>query len=352
MTGGGTGGAIAPLLAVSAAIQRRNSAADISFLLTKNPSEWTIVHDAGFSAQSFPAGKWRRYLDLRNIADLFLVGYAFFRSLFILSQQRPDVVVSAGSYLSVPVAWAARCKGIPVLIHQQDVEKGLANRLMEKAASVVTVTFTESAAQFQTHGRVLVTGNPVRETVLHGNLEHGRQRYHLEPDLPVLLVLGGSSGAHYFSTLLEKTITQLVTFCQVIHVTGKRAPAAVLPHPRYHPVAFLAKELADVIAVADLVVTRAGLSTLSELAAIGKPVCIIPMPGTHQEANARVFGSAGAALVFSQLSLTPEHFVSSMRDLLQSAPEREKLSNMIRRFSAPDAATRIAEQILSLAKTS
>jgi len=350
MTGGGTGGTITPLLAVSEAIRLLDPTAEILFLLTKNPSESTLVRNAGFSAQRFPAGKWRRYFDLRNIRDLFVIGYAFFRSLFFLSRWRPNIVVSAGSFLSVPIAWAAKLMGIPALIHQQDLAAGLANRLMAKTAAMVTVTFAESKTQFGSHRTVHITGNPVRESVMHGDPERGRQIHHLEPNIPTLLVLGGSSGASFFSTLLEKTMNELAVFCQVVHVTGKRAPIGIAKHVRYHAVPFLSGELADTVAVADVVVTRAGLSTLSELAACEKPVCIIPMPDTHQEANAQAFASANAAVVFSQKTLKPDVFVSAIRNVLMSEEEREKLRAAIRAFAAPEAARRIATNILSLAR--
>lgn len=348
-TGGGTGGTIAPLLAVAEQLKKQDPHAEILFLTTRNPVETQLIQSAGFASRPFPAGKWRRYADIRNIRDVFVIKFAFWKALWFLRKYRPEVVVSVGSFLSVPVVWAARLLGIPSVIHQQDLRPGLANRLMAPAATRITVAFAQTESAFA-QSKVQHVGNPVRKSVFHGNAEAVRQELHLESDVPTLLVLGGSSGAAFFSTLLSESVTRLTRFCQIIHVLGRHGSILPLAHARYHAVEFFAEGLGNAYAAADLVLTRAGLSTLSELSALGKPTIVIPMPDTHQVENADMFAKHSAVVALDQISLRPEEFASTVEELLRNTAKTQSLATAMQALTKTDAAERLAEIVSSAAR--
>ncbi|MFH1171562.1 MAG: glycosyltransferase [bacterium] len=348
MTGGGTRGTLSPLLAVADEIRRRDPQTVMHFCVTNTPSEKAFVEEAGYSAEPFPAGKWRRYVDLRNVVDLAVVVLAFFRALVLLRRFHPDIIVSAGSFLSVPIAWAAAVYRLPVLIHQQDVELGFANKLMSWTASMITVTNELTLKKISQSRATRVTGNPVRSSMVTGDANRARHTLSIADALPVLLVLGGSSGARFFAELLAATYQRLVGFCQIVHVAGRSNVLQVPEHARYRRLPFLERDLADVLALADVVVTRAGFSTLSELAATAKCCVIIPMPKTHQEANARYFQDHRAAIVLDQATLAHDDFVATIHNLIQHPQQRAILGQKMHACSQPNATQRVADEVISI----
>ncbi len=346
-TGGGTGGSLTPLLAVAQEVRRRGGNFECIFWISDGEVERAFVEGSQFSWRSMPAGKWRRYFDWKNIRDLFVIGYGFLVSFVLLLQDRPAIVLSAGSFVSVPIVWAAWLLHIPVAIHQQDVRIGLANRLMAPCARLITVTFERSVRGFPRSKRVVWIGNPVREEVLHGNKDSLYVQFSLHQEKPLVLVLGGSTGAEALNTLCVQALSRLVQFCNILHVTGQRA-VPVGPTDGYVSVPFLSGALPDALAAADLVVTRAGLSTLTEVGSLGKASIVIPMPGTHQEENAEYLAGQQAALVLNQPSLTPESFADAVKRVLADHAMRETLQRNIRRTMRPDATARLLELIQPL----
>ena len=249
----------------------------------------------------------------------------------------------------MPPLVAAALGGVPVLIHQQDVAPGLANRLLVPFARRISVAFPESRRHFPRR-RTVVVGNPVRADVLTGERERAIARFGLERDVPTLLVTGGGTGALGLNERVAAAVPGLVAHCQVIHLTGRgRAVPPAQPSPRYHAYEFLVDEMKDALAVADLVVSRAGLGTLSELAALGKPMVLVPMPDSHQAANARAAARAGAARVVAQGDLTPDGLVALTRSLLADAAGRAALTAAARRLFPRDAAERLAGMLAVLA---
>lgn len=335
--GGGTVGSIAPLLAVAECIRKQSSHAEILFLVSRHPSERSLISSEGFSVQSVPSGKLRRYRDWRNVTDSFIIAWAFLRSIVTIRRYRPDVVVSAGSFVAVPVSWAAWLLRVPVVIHQQDVKRGFANRLMSPFAALITVTFAPSLHDFP-RKRTLVTGNPVRAEVFLSDAERARGQFKLSATRPLLLVLGGSSGAVFLNDLIGRVRSHLLQLCDVVHIVGSKVRQLPERQPGYHPMSFLSHGVGDLLAAATCVVARAGLSTLSELAALGKPALLIPMPGTHQEANADYAAQCGAAIRLDQRTLTNALFIAEVTKLLFDAGLRNKLSHTIRGFVRDHAA--------------
>ena len=338
LSGGGTLGPVFPLLALAEKITSAYPAAEFLWLGTKNGPERDIVKAHGIRFRDLSAGKFRRYFSWRNFRDLFLIKWGFWQALFLLAREKPAIVVSAGGFNSVPTVWAAWFLRIPCFIHQQDLQPGLANRLMAPFAREITVAFKTTLRHFQTRKTTWI-GNPVRAEIFQGDSVRALQTFHLENDLPTVLIIGGGTGATGLNDLVLKSLPALTKFCQIVHSTGPGKSTSV-KNPRYHPFDFIKQGLPDIMAAADLVVTRAGLSTLSELAVLGKPMVIIPMPDSHQEINARYFERHQSAIVAAQKKLTPAKLTNLIATLLRDQPHRALLGQHARATFPADAAKR------------
>jgi UDP-N-acetylglucosamine--N-acetylmuramyl-(pentapeptide) pyrophosphoryl-undecaprenol N-acetylglucosamine transferase len=350
LAGGGSGGSATPVVAVGEALRARERTAEFLFVGTAAGPERALAEAAGFPFAAVAAGKLRRYLDWRNLVDAGRVPLGVLQAAVIVRRFRPDVAFGAGGFASVPPLAAAALGGVPVLIHQQDVEPGLANRLLVPLARRVSVTFADSLAHFP-RGKTVLNGNPVRAGIAAGDRQRAARTFGLEPGVPTLLVTGGGTGALGLNRRVAAAVPALVEFCQVIHLTGRgRAVPPDRPSPRYHAYEFLVEEMTDALAVADLVVSRAGLGTLSELAALGKPMVLVPMPRSHQAANARAAARAGAARVVSEASLTPDTLAATVRQLLADPAGRQALAAAAQRLLPHDAADRLASTLIELAR--
>lgn len=347
-SGGATLGPVTPLLAVAEALRHRQPDVAFWWLGTTTGPEGQLVSAAGIPFQAIASGKLRRYVSWRNLIDPLFVAIGFFQSLYWLKKWRPDVVVSAGGFVAVPVSFAAWLLRIPVMIHQQDVMPGLSNRMIAPLARAITVALEESRQYFLAK-KVTVVGNPVRASILIGDANRARLTFHLQQNLPTVLILGGGTGSLTINQAVVDALPELSLFCQIIHITGhdRDVPPAT-PTDHYHPFHLLANQLADAFAVADLVVSRAGFSTLSELAALAKPAIIIPLAG-HQEANADYFARRNAVALMSDETLDGPALVAAIRQLLSNDIERQRLSSAIKTvLPTTTAAGALADVIFSL----
>jgi UDP-N-acetylglucosamine--N-acetylmuramyl-(pentapeptide) pyrophosphoryl-undecaprenol N-acetylglucosamine transferase len=345
--GGGTMGSVSPLIAVYQKIKKREPETEFLFIGTDAGPERRAVESYRVNFKSISSGKWRRYFSWANLFDPLKIIIGFFQAFFIILKYKPNVVMVAGSYVGVPVAYAANFLRVPLLIHQQDILAGLANRLMANVANKITVSFEPSLKDFY-RGKTILTGNPVREEIYSCQVASSRELLQLKSDLPVLLILGGGTGSLVINDLIQSGLSDLMQFCQIIHVTGagKRVEAEA---DNYHQFEFLTNEMQDALCASNLVVSRAGLSTLSELIILAKPTVLIPLPG-HQEFNAQYFQKNNAALVLSQSSLTKEMFVDLIKELLGNEAELENLSRNIAKMMNHDGANQVATVLLEMAK--
>src|SRR6266404_4193458 len=273
LVGGGTGDSISPLLTVAKEIKKTHSKADFLMLGSKTGPERAMAMHAQIEFMAITSGKLRRYFSWRNFLAPLLILAGFFESLTILKAYKPAVVFGTGSFVQVPVAWAAWWLKIPVLLHQQDVIPSLANKLCQLAATKITVTFEANQTSFSSNlglfyhrkapQKIIVTGNPFREELKNQSKAEGQKAFNLLPNFPTLLVLGGSTGAEYLNNLVLKALPQLSKFIQIIHITGK---GKFKPNnsQNYHAYEFT-QDMAKAYAAADIVLCRAGLSTLTEL---------------------------------------------------------------------------------------
>jgi UDP-N-acetylglucosamine--N-acetylmuramyl-(pentapeptide) pyrophosphoryl-undecaprenol N-acetylglucosamine transferase len=347
LAGGGSGGSATPVVAVGEAVRARVPDAAFLFVGTASGPERALAASAGFPFAAVEAGKLRRYLDWRNVLDAGRVPLGVLQAVAVVGRFRPDVAFGAGGFAAVPPLVAAALSRVPVVIHQQDVQPGLANRLLVPFARHVSVAFPDSLAHFP-RGRTTVNGNPVRSGITAGDRQRAAAIFGLEPGLPTLLVTGGGTGALGLNRLIAAAVPALVEACQVIHLTGRgRSVSPAVASPRYHAFEFLVDEIPDALAAADLVVSRAGLGTLSELAALGKPMVLVPMPRSHQAANARAAAAVGAARVVAEERLTPDSLASLVRQLLADEAERASLAAAAGRLLPRDAAERVASLLLA-----
>lgn len=337
LSGGGSGGPVTPLLAIAKELVADNF--NLVFVGTKTGPEKSMVEsfslpgDKKIKFLSLPAGKLRRYFSWYNFSDLLKILAAFIFSFPLLCRERPSLIISAGGFVSVPLVWAARLKNIPIIIHQQDVRPGLANKLMAPAARLITVSFEKSLRDYGP--KAVWIGNPI--VTLENEIDaikNIREKYRLVDAKPLILVTGGATGAAALNDLIIGAKSKILEFAQIIHISGKGKlpPRSVDSEQANDYQVFELLSPADVLqlmAAADLVISRCGLATLTELCELGKAAILIPIPKSQQEDNAIIFKRLNAARVLSQLELSADDLVVEIKNILGNSELRAKLSSNI-----------------------
>jgi len=338
------------VLAVAAELRARDPSIELLYVGTMSGPEAELARADGIPYVGIATGKLRRYWDRENVTDVGRVVRGLGQSLSIVRRFRPDLGFGAGGFASVPPLAAAALLRVPILIHQQDVVPGLANRLLVPFARRITVSLPQTLPHFPA-ARTTLRGNPVRARVLQARPEEAYRLLPLDPTLPLVVATGGGTGALALNQLVADAAAELVEVCQILHLTGRgRSVPPAAPSARYVQREFLIDELPHALAAASLVVTRAGLGTLTELSALGKASLVVPMPGTHQDANAAAFADLGAAIALDQRTLTAGSLAALIRDLLADEPRRAALGRAISTAMPTDATARLADDLLALAK--
>ena len=341
-SGGGTLGPVIPLLAVWEEI-KKNSPVEIEaiWIGTTNGPERRIVEKAGIKFIALGAPKFRRYFTLKNLFVPFRLVWSFFKAFKLLGKIHPKVIVSAGGYTSIPVHYAGWLLRISSFVHQQDVGVSLTNKLIAPLASSISCAFESSCKEFKK--KTICIGNPVAENILRGSKERAKEIFELEDGVPVVLILGGGTGAKEINNAVWNGLPELVQFCQVIHGTGA-GKCRQMKTQRYHQYPFISHEdLAHAYAATDLVVVRAGMGTITEITALSKPAILVPILNSDQEKNAEVFEKAGAVVVFR--SGGKANLISQIKNLLQSG-DAQKMSANLKKVMRTDGATRLGQMIL------
>ncbi|MFH1662143.1 MAG: undecaprenyldiphospho-muramoylpentapeptide beta-N-acetylglucosaminyltransferase [Candidatus Falkowbacteria bacterium] len=350
LTGGGTGGSVTPLLAIIDKINIQYPISNILWLGTKNGPEKNMLKNyKNIKFKYIFSGKLRRYFSFRNFIDPFFIILGFFQSLAIMLIWRPNLVMSAGSFVSVPVVWASWILRVPVLIHQQDARPGLANKLMAPFAKVITVTFEKSLRDYG--NKAVWLGNFIRKEFNDYKISKNDaiKKLGLNNNKPIILVIGGGTGASVINKLIEKNLSSLTKFCQILHIVGKNKKSDIKYENNYHPFEFMHIDgLIKMYTASDIVISRAGMGSLTELSYLGKSSILIPMPNSHQEDNARIFKEKNAAIVLDQKKLTPEKLTNEIKKLLDNKMLRDKLSNNIKTVIKKGAWERIIKIIEKL----
>ena len=344
LTGGGTGGSVAPLLALADELGFEN----FKFLWvgTRRGIEKQMVSKENIRFKAIASGKLRRYFSLRNLIDPLFIIIGFIQSFFIILKYRPNWIITAGSFVSVPVVWAGWILRRRILVHQQDVRPGLANLLMAPFANQVTVTFEKSLADYSKKATWI--GNPTHIVKTHCNASHTHaSHFNLKKNLLTILVLGGGTGSLFINKLVTESKKELSKIAQTIHVTGKnRALAEINNSDNYFAYEFLDfSQMQEAYQRADIVVSRCGMSTLTELSCYQKPAILIPIPDTHQIDNARIFEEYSAAVVLDQPVLEKTFFLKKIKELLTDEELQQQLSANISKIIKKNASQELAKII-------
>lgn len=356
IAGGGTAGHVFPALALA----RRLSADghEVRFAGTATGQEATLVPEAGFPFVAVEARPFVRTISMRAALAPVVAVRSVGRCRPIV--ERHDVVVGMGGYVSVPVALAALRSRRPLVLHEQNAVPGLANRMLARAARTVALAFAEAARMLPRRARTVVTGNPVREEILAVFGERDRlakeaaEELGLDPDRRTVVVFGGSQGALHLNRslvdavpLLSRRAVQLVVLAGRAHAGSVRASLGEAPSTPVRVIPFLERmELA--YAAADLVVARAGATTVAEVSACGVPAILIPYPyatGRHQEANARALRRAGGASVLLDDELDGAVLAERIGSLLEDADALRSMGERARAWSRPEAAAALARAV-------
>ena len=332
-SGGGTLGPVVPLLAIAEIYKKHNLQVEFVWVGTKNGPEKELVEQYGIHFFAITSGKLRRYFSLGNFFDFFKIMIGFFQSLFLLWHEKPDLLITAGGFVSVPLHFAAFMLGIPAWVHQQDFQAGLANKLMSHTAKKITTALRETQKYFPEKKTEWI-GNPVRDLSVV-NINDSRRKFAIPDGAPVILAMGGGTGSATINKLVIEALSAWPREYHVIHLTGKERSGelqenAAKVFPNYHVYRFLKEEMKDAFAIADVVIARAGFGTITELAAIGKPAIFIPMSGTHQEVNAKLLADHHAAVVMNERAVDGLKLARIVTDLIAYPETRQYLGERLR----------------------
>lgn len=335
--GGGTGGHIYPGLAVADELRslalKNNQEIKLIWIGNSSGMDRQLVEKSG-SVDLFtgiPSGKLRRYFSFRNFTDLFKIFAGFVKSYFILLKLKPAVLFSKGGFVSVPPCLAAHLLKIPVFTHECDFTPGLATRLNSKFASKILVSYEETKAFLPESKRqkAVLTGNPVRPVFYNTSPEEGKKflfegRSDYNPEKPVLLVLGGSLGAHQINELVSQNLDWLTERFNVVHQCGAKDEEKMPKNKSgYFLYPFIYKEMPDVISSADIILSRAGANSIWECSVSGKPMILIPLCGSgtrgDQVDNAHFFEEKGAAIVLLGEYAEESYLKSALEKMLDES---------------------------------
>ena len=364
-TGGGSGGHLYPIIAVIRELKKICPGKDLSIIYV-GPAD--AFSDAALAAEGINVkhvicGKIRRYFSVaaffQNIIDMFvMIPLGILQSFVYIFVLNPDLVFSKCGFGSYPITVSARLLGVPVFIQESDVAPGLASRKVAGKALEIFASFPKT--EFFDQSKLILTGNPVRDTIYSGSKEEAKKTFNLSGTRPVILVVGGSLGAQRVNDKLLDALPFLLQAYEIIHLTGKRNFKEVVKESKavvkngeafYHPLAYADEStIAQAYAAADLIVSRAGGGSIFEIAANRKPSVIIPLPEAaqnHQAKNAMIYARNGAALIIEENNFTANFFRAKINDLFEDPRKMKMMSEAAGRFAKPRAARVIAEYIKS-----
>ncbi len=314
MTGGGTAGHVTPNLALIPKLKALGL--EIHYVGRKSGIERMLIEQTGLPYHVISAGKLRRYFDLKNVTDLFLIGGGFVQSLFLVRKLRPQVVFSKGGFVACPLVWAAWVNRVPIIIHESDLTSGLANRLSIPFSDQICFSFPETEGKLPAQKAVL-TGIPIRETLLSGDQTAGKRICGFTDSNPIVLVTGGSHGAEVINSTLRAALDALLETFNVCHICGQGGLAATLQtKPGYSQFEYVDEDWPHLLAMADVVVSRAGATILFELLALKKASSLIPLSlkasRGDQILNAQSFEKRGFSHVLLEEDLSTSSLIDSI----------------------------------------
>lgn len=378
LTGGGTGGHLVPFEPIveslrayfvrhKSSLPKRLDPEELELKFLGVADEPTRVFFAAYDVPviNIPSGKLRRYMSHLTFYDLLVrLPYGVLKALVLVWYWMPDAVISKGGYGSLPVVLAAAFFRIPVILHESDATPGLANRVLARFANIIAAGWPTIREDLKKYShKIVVTGTPVRSSFGRANAAEARHNFGLLNTDKVVLVIGGSQGAQQLNELLLKILPALIVDAAVIHITGEEHYTAVKtvagellgnsPHQNRYKVFPYLKDTMDLaMTAADVVISRAGATTLAELARLKKACLLVPLAdaaGDHQRRNAGLLETAGAAQVLEPVNLGQHIFAAALKEMLGNDELRQKLGDNIGHFDRADSADILAELVFKLA---
>jgi len=368
VSGGGSGGHIYPALAVATLLKKQYEAS-ILYLGSDDGLETELAPAAGFPFAIVKAGKLRRYVSWQTVTGVARVPVGMAQASSIVRRFAPDVVFTSGGYVAVPAGLAARMNNVPLLMHQQDVPPNLSNRLLAPLATRISVAFADSLSYFPGR-KTLELGNPIRQEMLDirsVSTQEARRQLDFDANVPLLVVTGGSQGARHLNQEVCHALPELLPHCQILQISGKQlfaetrelaeetmANLDATTRQRYRLVAYLNEEMPIALQAATVVLCRSGAATLSELAVLGKPSILVPLPpaigSSPQEANAAMFERQHAAEVIRDADLKREILLARVISIITSNTRIQAMSKATTTFAKPDATQAIAAEVVKMAQ--
>lgn len=319
LTGGGTAGHVTANIALIPSL--KEAGFEVKYIGSINGIERKLIEEKGIEYFPISSGKLRRYFDIKNFSDPFRVIKGFNEAHSILKKEKPDVIFSKGGYVSVPVVLAAHALHIPAVIHESDMTPGLANRIAIKGAVMCCCNFPETVKMLP-DGKAVLTGTPIREELFHGEKEKGLIFAGLKADKPVLMIIGGSLGAQAVNELVRASLDEILKKYNVIHLCGKgKLDESLSEREGYKQFEYVNKELPDVFAASDIVISRAGANAIMELLSLRKPNILIPLPQSasrgDQILNAKSFEKQGFSKLLLQEDATKETLLKAIDEVYE-----------------------------------
>ncbi|MGM0420713.1 MAG: undecaprenyldiphospho-muramoylpentapeptide beta-N-acetylglucosaminyltransferase [Bacillota bacterium] len=360
LAGGGTGGHIYPAIALADKWQK--SAGEVIYIGGYGSQEERVAEDRGIPFYSLPVKPLPRRPGLILIKSLSLNTLAFFKAREIIKKEDPDIVVGTGGYSSGAVLLAAKISGYPAIIHEQNAIPGLTNKLLARFVNKVALTYPNSAQYISSSSKkTVITGNPIRPEILKMSRDKARKELNITKSARVVMVMGGSQGAQFINQLMAEIYSELIKYKEmvVIHVTGYKKENKPLEakeklnNPSNLVVKPYIENIELALAAADLVVSRAGATSLAEITGRGLPAILIPYPhaaNNHQIANAEYLTEAGAASLLLEKDLNSDRLYNAITTLINDQEKLEAMRTASKRLARPKAADNLYNLAVELAR--
>lgn len=357
ISGGGTGGHIYPALALIREIQKQSEGTEVLYIGTKNGLESKIVPRENIPFQSIHITGFKRKLSFENIKTVLRFRKGTSDSKKMLKEFKPDIVIGTGGYVCGPVVYAAAKLRIPTIIHEQNSVPGLTNKFLSRYVNKVAICFEEAKDYFPAD-KVVFTGNPRASEVLGKDGVRGRISAGLSTTMPAVLIFGGSRGARPINEAVVKSLSEFGTKSyQVLYVTGDvhyeavKKEVELVGNPQNVVIKPFIHNMPEVLAGIDLVVSRAGATTLAEITSLGIPSILVPSPyvtNNHQEKNARSLSDHGAAELLLEKDLTSKSLIESIDRILLNKENLREMKTRSKKLGVPDSANRLFEVMKQL----
>lgn len=349
LTGGGTAGHVTPNIALIPTLQKEGF--EIHYIGSYDGIERKLIEEMGIPYYGISSGKLRRYFDLKNFSDPFKVIKGYSEAKKLLKKLQPDVVFSKGGFVTVPVVIAAKHCSIPAIIHESDMTPGLANKLAIPSAAKVCCNFPETL-KYLPEGKSVLTGSPIRKELVEGSKEKALRFLGFTSSKPVIMIIGGSLGSVAINNAIRDNLDVLLQKFQIVHLCGQgKVDTSLESKQGYRQFEYIKKELADIFALSDVVISRAGANAICELLALRKPNILIPLSAAasrgDQILNARSFEKQGFSVVIEEENLTNESLIKAIEEVYN---HQDKYIDAMKNSSQKDAIGTIFELIKSVSK--